>query len=233
VHLAADFFYVQGLVFLLTKSRKIKLMTATNVLNREKDTQINVLNKVFNMYENRGFNVSSLITDIEFECIRNDIGDVELQIVPADDHVGDIEVSVKIVKEDLRCTVQGLPYKIYPKIMIVEMVGDVLRKRNQFPAKDGISDKLSPLTIIHGNGPPDFNKMKFEFGAYGQAFQSNKITNTNTTRAVGAIALSMTPNKNGEYKFMSLSTGRLIHRKQFKVLPITDDVIKRVHELGR
>ena len=117
--------------------------------------------------------------------------------------------------------------------MIMEMVGDVLRKKNQFPAKDGISDKLSPLTIVHGNGPPDFNKMKFEFGAYGQAFQSNKITNTNTTRAVGAIALSMTPNKNGEYKFMSLSTGRLIHRKQFKVLPITDDVIKRVHELGR
>ena len=117
--------------------------------------------------------------------------------------------------------------------MIIEMVADVLRKRNQFPANDGVSDKISPLTIVNGDGPPDFNKMKFEFGAYGQAFQSNSPTNTNTTRSVGAIALSMTPNKNGEYKFVSLNTGKLIHRRQCKALPITDEVIRRVHELTK
>ena len=220
-------------MFLLKKSRKIQLLIGTHVENREKNTQIDVLTKVFNLYRNRGFDIVSLITDIEFNCIRDDINPVELQTVPADDHVGDIEVSIKLVKEDLRCTVQGLPYRRYPKLMIIEMVADVLRKRTQFPANDGISDKLSPLTIVNGDGPPDFNKMKFEFGAYDQAFQSNKKTNTNTTRSVGAIALSMTPNKNGEYKFMSLNTGRLIHRRQFKVLPITEEVIKRVHELAK
>ena len=233
VYLAADFFYVLGLVFILTKSRKIQLLTGTHVQNRNKQTQLDVLNKVFDIYENRGFEITSLITDIEFECIRNDIRQIESQTVPADDHVGDIEVSVKLVKEDLRCTVQGLPYKRYPKLMIIEMVVEVLRKRNQFPTNDGVSDKISPLTIVNGDGPPDFNKMKFEFGAYGQAFQSNSPTNTNTTRSVGAIALSMTPNKNVEYKFMSLNTGKLIHRRQCKALPITDEVIRRVHELAK
>ena len=201
--------------------------------NRNKQTQLDVLNKVFDIYENRGFEITSLITDIEFECIRNDIGQIELQTVPADDHVGDIEVSVKLVKEDLRCTVQGLPYKRYPKLMIIEMVADVLRKRNQFPANDGVSDKISPLTIVNGDGPPDFNKMKFEFGAYGQAFQNNSPTNTNTTRSVGAIALSMTPNKYGEYNFMSLNTGRIVDWRKVTPLPITDNVIRRVHELAK
>ena len=79
--------------------------------------------------------------------------------------------------------------------MIIEVVNDVLRKRNQFLAKNGVSDKISLLTVVNGDGPPDYNKMKFEFGTYGQAFQSNNLTNTNTTRSVGAIALSMTSNK--------------------------------------
>ena len=97
--------------------------------------------------------------------------------------------------------------------MIIELVADILCKRNQFPAKDGISDKMSPLTIVHGDGPPDFNKMKVEFGAYVQAFEDNTVTNTNNTRSSGAIALSVTPNKNKQYKFMSLNTGRLIYRR--------------------
>ena len=147
------------------------------------------------MYENREFKVTSLITDIEFECIRNNIGRIVLQTVPVDDHVGDIEVSIKLVKKDLRCTVQGLPYKRYPKLMIIEMIGDVLGKRSQFLAKDGVLEKISPLTVVNGDGPQDYNKMKFEFGAYGQAFQSNNPTNINSTRSVGAIALSMTSNK--------------------------------------
>ena len=78
-----------------------------------------------------------------FECIKHNIEPVELQTVSADDHVDEIEVSVKLIKEDLRCTVQGLPYKRHPKLMIIEMVADVLRKRNQFPANDGLSDRIS------------------------------------------------------------------------------------------
>ena len=158
---------------------------------------------------------------------------IELEKVPADDHVGDIEVSIRFIKEDIRCTVQGLPYRRYPKIMIIELVADVLRKRNQFVAEDGVSDKMSPLTIVHGDGPPDLNKMKFEFGEYGQAFCDNKITNTNTTRSIDAIALSVTPNKQGQYKFMISNTGRIIYRRKLTPLPITNNVIRQVHELAK
>ena len=57
---------MEGLVFLHTKSKKIKLLTATHVEDRAKTTQLEVLSRVFDMYENRGFYIRSLIADIEF-----------------------------------------------------------------------------------------------------------------------------------------------------------------------
>ena len=81
------------------------MLSTTHVENREKQTQLDVLTEVFNMYENRGFSIISLITDIKFECIRDKIKSVNLETVAADDHVGDIEVSVKLAKEDIKCTV--------------------------------------------------------------------------------------------------------------------------------
>ena len=232
IQLAADFFYVQGLVFLLTKSRKIKLLTVTGVDDRTKETQIECLGAVIKLYEDRGFDVANVITDKEFEHIRNDLSPINLETVATDDHVGDIEVAIRHVKEDIRCTVQSLPYNRYTKLMIRELVSDVVRKRNMFPAVDGVSDKLSPLTIVNGDAPPDYNKMKLEFGSYVQAFEENEITNNTNTRAIGAIALSTTPNNSGEYRFMCLNTGRPISRRKYKVLPITNLVIKRINELA-
>ena len=83
--------------------------------------------------------------------------------------------------------------------MIMELVGYVLHKQSQFPVDDDVSDKLSHSTIIYGVRPPYFNKMKLEYGQYVQAFQDNKITNSNGTRSIRAIALSVKPNKSGEY----------------------------------
>ena len=42
IELSVDFYYVQGQVFLLSKSKKIKLLTSTNVNDRSKDTQLKV-----------------------------------------------------------------------------------------------------------------------------------------------------------------------------------------------
>ena len=47
--------------------------------------------------------------------------------------------------------------------MIIEVVVDVIRKRNQFPAEDGITDEISPLTIVYGEGRPDYNKMRLGY----------------------------------------------------------------------
>jgi hypothetical protein len=57
---------------------------------------------------------------------------------------------------------------------------------NQFPAKNGASDILSPLTIMTGRPRPDYNNLKVKFGAYALVYEANDPTNTNKTRATGA-----------------------------------------------
>ena len=61
-----------------------------------------------------------------------------------------------------------------------------------------------------------------------QAYNEKKITNTNKSRAVGAIALYPSGNEVGGWYFMSLATGKEIHRNGWTELPMGDEVLQRV-----
>jgi hypothetical protein len=49
--------------------------------------------------------------------------------------------------------------------MIQALVYHAARGLNQFPAKNGISNTLSSLTIINGRANPDYNELKVESGS--------------------------------------------------------------------
>jgi hypothetical protein len=73
--------------------------------------------------------------------------------------------------------------------------------------ENGISDSLSPASLVTGLANPDFWHMRLEFGAYAQVFEDNDPSNTIRARSLGAIALNPTGNAQGDYFFMSLATG--------------------------
>jgi hypothetical protein len=79
----------------------------------------------------------------------------------------------------------------------------------------------------------DFNKhCQIPFGAYAEVHKDNNITNTMTERTHPAICLGLTANFQGNYKFLSLKTGKRITRKQFKELPMPDSVIKQIEAMA-
>ena len=170
--------------------------------------------------------------DNEFECIREEVRPVEVNVVTTDSHVGKVERSVRTIKERLRTCVHGLPFERLPKLMIRHMVVEAVRCLNQFPWKHGISVDMSPAALITGHPPPDFQKLRLEFGSYVQVFENNEPTNSTRARSMGAIALGPTGNAQGDYNFMSLATGAKISRHQWTALPMTDTAIARVHALG-
>ena len=101
------------------------------------------------------------------------------------------------------------------------MVPDaVCRCLNSFPRKNSNLSSLGPATIVTGVGSPDFLNMKRELGAYVRVFEDN------------AIALMPTGNAQGNYYFMSLSTGARISRHTWIEVPLTDTAIARVEALG-
>jgi hypothetical protein len=125
VTLCVDFFFVQGVIFLHTISRGIGFRTVSCVADRNKPTIVREMKAVLHLYTCRGFHVKDIHCDNEFACIRELVRPVQLNVVPADSHVGEIERSIRTIKERLRALVHGLPFKRLPKLLIAHMVATI------------------------------------------------------------------------------------------------------------
>lgn len=227
---ALDFFFVQGMAFLHTISRKLKFCTISPVKSRSKAMMLHEVLGVVKLYQSRGLSVVDIHADMEFKCIENDMIPVRLNLTAHDDHVGEAERSIRTVKERVRADVHGLPFKRLPKVIVLELLRQTITVLNQFPALDGISATLSPLTIMTGRPIPDYNTMKVEFGSYAHVFEDNKPTNSYKARSTGAIALNPTGNDQGDVNFLSLTTWKVLLRAQWTVLPMPDAAIAAVEK---
>lgn len=99
-----------------------------------------------------------------------------------------------------------------------------------FPHNDGISDELSPRTIISGL-TLDYNKhCRLEFGEYVQTHEEHD--NSMASRSTGAIALRRTGNEQGGHYFLNLTSGKVLNRSHWTPLPMPQNVIDRVHVLA-
>lgn len=97
--LCADFFFVQGLAFYNTISRNIGFRTVKHVNDHDgRNTILRETNAAIKLYHNRGLIVCNVHADNELECIREALRPIELNIVPADSHVGEIEQSIRTIK---------------------------------------------------------------------------------------------------------------------------------------
>jgi hypothetical protein len=228
VRLFIDIFWVNGSPYFHTILEWIKFRTVAAIKNRTKATILTVTQTVINFYKAREFTVTRVEADQEFACIENELLLTPLNVADGYDHVAEVERSIRTIKERTRCLVQGLPFKYIPRIMMRAAIENANKVLNLFPAKNGVSDTMSPLTIMTGRPTPNCNDIKIEFGAYAQVFESDKPTNTVKARRTGAIALTPTGNAQGGYNFLSLATGRKLSRQQWDMLPMPDGVIAAV-----
>jgi hypothetical protein len=79
--------------------------------------------------------------------------------------------------------------------------------------------------MLTGKPNPDYLKLSLDFGTYVHVFEDNNPTNSTLPRSTGAIALNTTGNKNGDYYILSFKTGRRLSRRQWKIIPVTSEVI--------
>ena len=80
-----------------------------------------------------------------------------------------------------------LPYEKITKWMVVAGAEEQVKWLNSFPVKRGISNALSPRTILTGK-PIDFIKQcKTHIGAYVFAHTKNNPANTISAQAISCI----------------------------------------------
>jgi hypothetical protein len=115
--------------------------------------------------------------------------------------------------------------------MMIHVVLNVVKLLNFFPTKGGVSDTLSPKTIMSGD-TLDYNKhMSLQIGQYCQVHEEDNPCNCHISRTKGVISLGPSGNLQGGFKFMALNTGKKIFTRSWDVIPMPDLVITRVNAL--
>ena len=190
------------------------------------------LSSVLSLYHSRGLTVSQINCDNEFACVRDSFLPIAFNVVAAEEHVGDVERSIRTSKHHTRSLIHDLPFSSYPREMIIGAVVSAMRKRNSLPNLRGISPHLSPSSLVTGEAAPDYHLVStLDFGDYVHIYEgtSNKME----PRTQPAIALYPSGNLTGGWFFMSLLTGKSIHRRQYTILPAGNDVVTRMHTLAQ
>ena len=91
------------------------------VHNRTKNTILECYNKIKKVYKSRDISIDEIQADGEFKCITEDVRPSFLHIIaPSNDHVPEVERSIRTIKERVRCFLHDLPYHSYPKIVMIE-----------------------------------------------------------------------------------------------------------------
>jgi hypothetical protein len=73
-----------------------------------------------------------------------------VNLASANEHVQEIERRIRTVKERCRSCRHGLPCEQIPKLMTIYVVSQNVKMLNFFPPKGGMSEHLSPRTIMSG-----------------------------------------------------------------------------------
>jgi hypothetical protein len=117
--------------------------------------------------------------------------------------------------------------------VVIHIVLNVVKLLIFSPTKGGVSDTLSPKTIMSGY-MLDFKKhLSLQIGQYCQVHDEYTPRNSQVARTKGAISLGPSVNLQGGFKFMSLNSGKKTVRRSWDVIPLPDVVINRVNELGK
>ena len=96
--LCIDNFYVNGNVFFLSITRRMKFRAVAAVSSRKKKVLVHETKTVLNWYKIKQYNVTAIHNDQEFSCIREGIKLIELHICEKDDHVPEVERSIRTIK---------------------------------------------------------------------------------------------------------------------------------------
>ncbi|KAG7374846.1 reverse transcriptase RNA-dependent DNA polymerase [Nitzschia inconspicua] len=229
VTLATDILFVNKIPFLLTVSRHLRFVTVCDLPNRQLPTVERELLKVVRLYEHRGFNVTSLLCDPEFEDLRHTFP--YLNPCSADEHVPEVERMIRTIKDRIRCVYVTLPYRHLPRLMVKRLVANAVLWWNALPAPDSVSDVHSPRYLLVGRELTYDKHVRLEFGSYVQTHEDH--TNDMRQRTLGAICLGPTGNSQGGHYFMSLTSGERIIRHRWTPLPMPEEAIARVSQIGR
>lgn len=173
VTLAVDIMYVNKVMFMMTVSRGLKFGTVERILNRKMKTIKACISEVIALYRRRGFRISTILADPEFQPLQSSFPGAQLDCCGADEHVPEIERYIRTVKDRARSCYNMLPFQYVPRLVLVHLIKNSVFWLNSFPAADGASSTESPRYILTGRKIRFDRHVRLEFGAYVQTHEQH------------------------------------------------------------
>jgi hypothetical protein len=207
ITLCADVCHVDGLRFLTTISRHLHFGSIEYMPSLEHSHVLAAIRRVISIYTSRGFTVRWLLTDRAFEHLRPALLelDVHLNVTAANEHVPEIERFIRVIKERVRAVITTSPIDPMPRIMKIHLLQHTIQLLNLTIQPNGVSDTLSPSSIVLGTQLDANIHCRLEFGTYCQVHEEPSPSNdVHLPRTTDAIALRPIGNLQGGYLFSLL-----------------------------
>jgi hypothetical protein len=187
-----DTMKINGISFLTTISRNIMYRTTEWIPNQTSKSYRSALDNVFRLYNLAGFNIKYIHCDNEYQSLMNELQEaynVRMNYANAQEHVPEIERSIRVIKERFRATFHRLPFLKLPAVMVKILAMESTKKLNFFPPTNGMSPYYSPRMIIHQENLDYAKHCAIPFGTYVQAHTEPMRTNTQHPRTLDCIYL--------------------------------------------
>ncbi len=193
VTLTADIFFVNRIPFFVTYSRKICFTAVNHLSDRVIKTIYKAYKEIHSFNLQRGFHITTLIVDDEFAPLQVSIqsmpGGPKVNLTSASEHVPEIERRIRVIKERARSSRHSLPFNRIPKLLTIHLVFNSVKLLNHFPVKGGISDTISPKTIMTGETLDYKNNLSLKLGRNCKVHEEDKPRNSRLPPTQGAICL--------------------------------------------
>jgi hypothetical protein len=116
VTIALDIKYVNNIPFLVSISRHLRFGTTDDLKILKNTTIINAIKQILNIYKERDFKVSLILSDRQFESIKTNIAGmgISTNITGQDEHVPEVECYIRTLKERIHCVYNSMPFERIP-----------------------------------------------------------------------------------------------------------------------
>ena len=184
-------------------------------------------------YNRGGFKITRIDCDNEFRPLLDKIEiEVEMNFANPGDHCPHVERNNQTVKERIRAILHGLPFKYFPKQLIRAIGIKATKGLNILPAKDGVSDRYGPHSLMTSRNLK-YSDFMFPIGSYVQADEETNPRNSNEERTSDCIYLYPADNRQDGHEVMHIQTGEIVKRRKLTRVPMTQAVIDAVHKLAK
>jgi hypothetical protein len=235
VVLSIDIFFIQGSPFFTSISRNLMFTTASTLKNRKKAKVYKAIQGVIGFYAMHDYYVKTVLADNEFGTLKEKLmneEEVDLNLGAPKQHIPEVERNIRVIKERLRAVINSMPYEYLPSNFKTELVLACVVTLNMIPRQASVSPAHSPWGLITGRSI-DYNKhFRLAPGVFCMVHEENAPTNSMDQRALEAIAIGPCTSLYGSYRFLSLVSGRIIRRRDWTTMTITNRIVTRVEELA-